>query len=51
VSFRQTRSPWVTQRCWRIKAVMISFDYHTAIPDQLFLILLRTGVFLNASLM
>jgi len=28
----------VTQRCWRIKAVMISFDYHTAIPDQLFLI-------------
>ena len=46
MSFRQTGSTWVTQRCWSIEAVMISFYYHNV--DTNFL---RHSVFLLDFLM
>jgi|TARA_B110000977_G_C10614300_1_gene313512 hypothetical protein len=46
MSFGQTCSTGVAQRCWRIKAVMISLNYHKVVPD-----FLRNGVFLVGLLM
>jgi hypothetical protein len=39
MSFGQTCSTGVAQRCWRIEAVMISLNYHKVVPD-----FLRNGV-------